>query len=310
MMVAKKKKKKKSSKKKKKRKSSKAKKGPPMTPEKAEAKRKGLREYVAKDIEAGQRLTAADALEEGGRKVRDPLMFVEAAGLRIDQADEDREPKQAETGIDSLRIALDLLYFYKAVAAGEVESDWISVTDAEREEGITKANSEIERAQKVIEDIEEERRKAELARKKKLEQQRLAAAAAAAETERNSKKNRKAKPGVAMIATGSAFTGLGIAGAGMAIAGLLISRSKQTEVEKLSLPADQAKVDQLDREGGRANGIGYAGVGLAAAGILVGVPLLIVGVKRRKEAGPSQMSLRASPVFAGSFNGVTVEGRF
>ena len=79
-----------------------------------------------------------------------------------------------------------------------------------------------------------------------------------------------------------------------------------------------AKVADLDKAGKRANILGYAGLGVAVVGLAVGLPLIIVGAKKRK-AGKSTPSAAAraserawsiAPSFGRGGTGLVVQGRF
>ena len=117
---------------------------------------------------------------------------------------------------------------------------------------------------------------------------------------------------VVLTGYGSIATAVGLGGAGLAMAGLFQSQAAQDEVEGLGGdPANQPRIDELDDEGARANQMAYIGIGVAAAGLAIGIPLIIVGAKKRREAGPSaNASVRVAPMVAGRVQGLAVAGRF
>jgi hypothetical protein len=100
------------------------------------------------------------------------------------------------------------------------------------------------------------------------------------------------------------------------IVGTVRSSAAQKEVEKLD-PNDP-DVDTYDKIGKQSNIVAYAGAGLAVAGFAVGLPLLIVGVKRRKQAGdaPASASVQRrngfalSPMLGAGTQGLVIRGRF
>src|SRR5690606_14731534 len=104
---------------------------------------------------------------------------------------------------------------------------------------------------------------------------------------------------------------VGVGGLSMVAAGTAISARRQKEVEDLMLPMDQAEVDRLDAEGSKANNIAYIGAGVAVAGLAVGIPLLVVGVMRRKKGNPpASASVQVVPAMSRRFGGVALQGRF
>ena len=123
-----------------------------------------------------------------------------------------------------------------------------------------------------------------------------------------------------MIAAGSIFTVAGVAGLAMVIVGAARSSASQKQVEKL-MPGDP-DVDTYDKIGKQSNIVAYAGAGVAVAGFAIGLPLLIIGVKRRKAAGdaPSSASVQRrrgfgiAPMIAGGMagdtQGLVIRGRF
>jgi hypothetical protein len=295
-------KKKKKKKKKKKAASGPAKIGPEVSVESANTKREAIRAAAKPDADAGNFADAAKTLEDNGAILGDPVVFLEAADLRLKAAEKDRDIDQAEMAIASSRVAGDIAGYYEAVAAGSVESAWLVIDPSTAGELSSRADDTVARAESLIEEIEAEK-------------ENDGAAVASGPTDkpkRERKKRGKAGPGTGLIAAGSGMLVVGAAGVSMAIAGLVISRRKQDEVEKLTLPMDQAEVDELDKEGNRANSLAIAGAVVAAVGVGVGIPLVVIGVKRRKEAknAPASASLRLVPRLSRSSAGLAISGRF
>lgn len=273
-----------------------------LTPEQGEAKRDELRASVADDVEAERWEAAADATESGAEATGDPLSYKDAANYRLEQARADRDIDVAKEAIETANITLDILYFYDAVDEGEAESDYRPIEPAMASSLVSEVQGIIEQAETLIEEIEAE----------EAESTEGGGTAAGGKT----RKKREKKPGLALIAIGSGVSAIGLAGVSMGLAGLIISSSKQKEVEGLTLPNDQARVDQLDAEGSRANLIGWVGLGVGAAGLAIGVPLIVVGVLKRKKAGNPSASallrheLRMVPTTSRRFGGVALHGRF
>lgn len=270
-----------------------------LTPADAEPKREAIRAAVAEDVEAERWKEAADETESNAALLGDPLTFKDAAGYRLEQAKVDRDIEAANAAIETANVALDILYYYDAVDEGTVESEWRPIEPASASSLVFEVQEIVEEAQTLIEEIEAEQ---------EADESGDGAATPAGKT----KKKRTKKPGLALIALGSGFSAVGVAGLSMVIAGTVISTGKQKDVEGLTLPEDQVEVDRLDEEGNRANRIAYIGAGVAAVGLAVGVPLIVVGVMRRKKAGGSSDSaqLRVAPAVSRGFGGVALHGRF
>lgn len=272
-----------------------------LTPADAETKREAIRAAVAEDVKAEKWGDAADTTEDNAAQLGDPLSFRDAAQHRLAQARKDRDIDAANAAIETAKIALDILHYYDAVASGEVESEWQPIEPSSASGMISEVEGIVDEAEELIAEIEAEQAAGEAGD---------GGATPAGKTKK--KRDRKpAQPGTLFIALGAAFTAVGAGGLSLAVAGLVISSSKQKEVEKLTLPMDQDRVDQLDEEGSRANLLSYVGAGVAVAGLAVGVPLLVVGVMRRKKGNPgSSAQLQVTPSMSRGFGGVALSGRF
>lgn len=269
-----------------------------LTPEKAEPKRDAIRAAVAEDVAAERWGAAADETEDNAALLGDPISFKEAAGFRYKQAEADRDISAAKAAIETATVALDLMHFYQSVGAGEAVSEWQPIAPSQAGSLIVETEQLIADCESLIEEIEAE--------------QEAAGVAVASDDDGKKKKKRQRKPGTVMIALGSVFTAVGAGGLSMVAAGTVISSQKQTEVEGLTLPQDQPQVDQLDKEGSQANLIAFIGGGVALAGLAVGVPLIAVGVRKRKRGGdvPANARLRVVPTMTKRFGGVSLHGRF
>ena len=272
-----------------------------LSPEAAEEKRQAIRDAVESDRDAGRMGAVARGLEDNGAILGDPVVLLEAGEVRLDIAAEERDIDEAQRSIETTHVALDILYFYDAVSDGEAVSDWLVIEPGRASSMISDARRQIERAENLIEEIERERRDDTVAdsgpRKSK---------------EDKKKRERKPmKPGTGLIIAGTGFTVLGAVGAGIGFAGLAISQSKQKEVETKEIPAEQDEVERLDAEGKRANTMGFAGIGMAAGALAIGIPLLVVGAKKRKKAGGGKSAgIQLAPVVSGQHNGFVLSGSF
>lgn len=272
-----------------------------LTPADAESKREAIRAAVAEDVKAERWSDAADTTEDNAAQLGDPLSFRDAAQHRLAQARKDRDIDAAKAAIETAKVSLDILHYYDAVASGEVESEWQPIEPSSASSMISEVEGIVDEAEELIAEIEAEQAASETGDGGKTP---------AGKTKK--KRDRKpGQPGTLFIALGAAFTAVGVGGVSLAVAGLVISSSKQKEVEKLTLPQDQDRVDELDKEGSRANLLSYVGAGVAVAGLAVGVPLLVVGVMRRKNGNPgSSAQLRVTPAVSRGFGGMALSGRF
>jgi len=226
---------------------------------------------------------------------------MEAAELHLEQAKKDRDTEQCEATIEVATVALDILHFYDAVASGDATSKWKVIDPGDAAGMIAETEALIEEAETLIETIEEEE------------------TAAAAEDAGDGgtpvgpvdQSPREKKPGTGLLIGGAVAASVGVAGVSMAIAGLVISRGKQREVEELERPADDDEIAAIDEEGKQANLIAFIGAGVGAVGLAVGVPLLIVGAKKRKEGKTTAATtLRVTPAITRTSSGLSLSGRF
>ncbi len=271
-----------------------------LTPEAAEPKRDAIRAAVASDVESESWDAAASETETNAALLGDPISYQEAAEFRYKQAEADRDVDAAKQGIEDAQIALDILHYYDAVASGEASSNWKVIDPSSAGSLIFDTEALIARTEELIEEIESD------------DDDVGSGAGAGAGKATKERKKRETKPGTVMIAVGSAATLIGAGGLSMVGAGMAISAQKQNEVEEQVLPDDQDEVTRLDREGNQANLIAYIGAGVAVAGLGAGITLIVIGAKRRKEAGngPSSASLQVVPALSRRFSGLAVRGRF
>lgn len=262
---------------------------PQLTPDAAEPKRQAIRDSVQSSRDAGDFAAVADGLERNAAQLGDPVTMLEGAEARLEAAKKDRSTATAEASIETAKRALDVLHFYAAVNNGEATSEWLVIEPGDAGGLIDRADGVVASAQALIEEIEAEKSSA--------------VAGGPADEKRKRKKRDKGerKPGTGMLVAGSALTVVGVGGLGMVVAGTVISASKQNEVEKF-MPGDP-EVDDLDAAGKRANLVAYIGAGVAVVGFAVGLPLIIIGAKKRKQgkAPPAAATTRSSLVVAPGF---------
>jgi hypothetical protein len=271
-----------------------------LTPEEAETKRQAIRDAVESDRAAGSMRSVARGLEDNGAILGDPVVLLEAGEVRLGIAAEERDIDEAQRSIETTLVALDVLYFYDAVSDGQAESDWLVIEPSRAGGLISDGKRQIEKAESLIEEIERERRAEEAPDD----------GPRVSKADKKKRERKPMRPGTGLIIAGTGFTVLGVVGASLGFAGLAISSSKQKEVEGKQIPEEQDEVERLDAEGKRANTMGYAGIGLAVGALAVGIPLLVVGVKKRKSSPSASARIRLAPMVSGHQNGFVLSGSF
>lgn len=110
---------------------------------------------------------------------------------------------------------------------------------------------------------------------------------------------------------GGVFAGLGVAGLVVGIAGVALGATKQKEADEKRLPAQQQELDQLDKEGARANQMGLAGFIVGGGLVAVGVALLTAGaIVRKRENRDREARIRVTPMGFHRGSGLLLQGRF
>jgi hypothetical protein len=267
---------------------------PLITPESAEQKREAIRDAAESDLLSERWAAAAETLESNAAILGDPVTFIEAAEVRLRHAEREESIEEAERAIETTQVALDILYFYRSVAAGEAESRWLVIDPEATSPLIMRANEQIAAAEHLIETIRSDR----------------ADDGVAVAPDAPKRKDRSMAPGTGMIVGGSVAIAAGVAGVSMVIAGVAIGASKQSEVEDLDPAIDVEEIDRLDAEGARANTIAFVGTGLAVVGLAVGIPLLALGIKKRRGSDSRTAHMRVLPALGPQVQGLTLSGRF
>ncbi len=262
---------------------------PTLTPEKAESQRSIVRDKAKVLQDAGDPSGAAETLGEEARTLGDPVLFVDAAESYKIAGDEARDIPTVERGIEEARIGLDVLYFLLDERADKghqylVEDDISTQID--------RAKDLIASSEALIAEIEAEQN---------------------AEPEPEPEPEKKGvKPGTGMIIAGSVLTGVGVAGLGVMGAGIGMGASAQNQVNDPLVYG--TTFDEVDKKGKLGNTLAFVGLGVGVAGLASGVALLVLGVKKRKQAGggadDETARLRIAPVFTGDQGGLVLSGRF
>lgn len=280
-----------------------------LSTERAAEKRAAIREGVASDRAAKRFRKVGQSLERDAAMIGDPLTLLDAGEAWLEAARVSRDKDEALHAEELTLVALDILHFYRDVAAGKTRSRWSVVTGEEAADGIERSDAQLEAVRALIEEIENPPPPAKVAAREG------AATKKRSKTrkprrEKKPREPRERKPGTGMLAAGSVMTIVGAGGGGLALAGLIISTQKQREVETLDAVMDAERVEQLDREGARANLMAYIGIGVAGGALAIGIPLLAVGAKKRKVSQSAATSWRVVPNVSASHQGVVFSGRF
>lgn len=280
-----------------------------LSVERAEQKRTSIRQSVASDRSAGRMSEVAEALERDGASLGDPILLLEAGEAWLAAAEESSSIEDARRAEMVTRTALDIVYFYRDVGSGKTRSRWTVVTTDQVPDLLERGDRQIEASAELIDRIENPPRSSDGAGRADADGQKKARAKAKKKKSRVRGERAPKRPGTGMIVGGSLATAVAGGGVALSVAGLLISSSRQKEVETLDAVEDAERVETLDKEGKQANLFAYVGLGVAVGALAVGLPLLIVGVKKRK-ASPVAASVRIVPDFGGTQQGVSVIGRF
>lgn len=316
----------------------------PMTPDEAAKIRRKIHKSL-KSAEARKRWKqVADELEARATRLGDPVMMVESAEARLKLAQREQSLNEARHAEETTRKALDIAYFYRDVDAGKVRSLWLVLRPGSAERVIARANENLQalapviaglsgdgptpapppQSPEVVAQVDESSAKptepseADEHADDDDGDDKAESASSQGKDKRGKnkrdkhKRDKSAKPGTGLVAGGVVFTVLGVGGGALAATGLAISSAKQNEVEELDRVTQQDEIRQLDDEGAQANLFGYIGLGVAAAGLAIGVPMLVVGARRRKGAVRAKQNaqLRWAPHWTRDEIGVAMAGRF
>jgi hypothetical protein len=266
-----------------------------LSPEQAEQRRAEVRA----ETDSLAKPAAAEQLRREAEELGDPDLFLAASDLLREQAEADADEDLAREAAALADTARDIA-LYLADERRFAATDWRPVTREQAGTLADRAEQAGERARELAATIVAEREAAE----------REASESEAPSDDRDRKK-RERKPGTGLIAGGAAMLTLGAGGLAMIGAGLAMGASRQREAESLDLPAEQARLDELDRQGKQSNLIAYVGIAVAGVGLATGIALVVVGAKQRKRAGGDESaSLRAAPWFGREGGGLSIAGRF
>jgi hypothetical protein len=267
-----------------------------LSPEQAEQRRV----EIQAETDSMDKPAAVEKLRREAEELGDPELFLSASELQREHAEAEANEDLARDAAALADIARDI-GLYLADERRFNATDWRPVTREQAQALADRAELAAEQARELAATIVAEREAA-------------AAEDAVVEEPKDERKRREMKPGTGLIAGGAAMLTIGVGGIAMIGAGLAMGAARQREAEALDLPAEQAQLAALDRQGAQANLISYIGIAVAGVGLTAGIALIVVGVKKRKQAGGASesesASLRAVPWFDHEGAGLSVGGRF
>jgi hypothetical protein len=270
--------------------------GKGLTPEDAAAKRAELEAERSSSPRV-----AIEQLSNWGDELGDPELFLSAATLAHDEAKSSRDLELAQLAI-TLALTTTDIASYLADERNYDATDWRPVTRDRAAQILLQAQVLTDSSRELVREIEAERAAAEA----EAERLRLAAL----------EQPKGLQPGTGLIIGGSVALVLAAGGLGMLGAGLATGQAHQREAESLMLPAELDRLEELDRMGATSNALAYAGGAVAGVGIAVGVALIVVGVKKRRNAEPSaSASWSPDHLLVGGWldrggGGLSLRGRF
>lgn len=241
---------------------------------------------------SGNAAAAGDYLAEEAVRLKDPVLFLDAADAYKLAGEEARDVAPVQKAMEQALVANDMLSF---LADDRASNRWQPVSADHREALLSRTDTLIAQCEILIDEINAEQ-------------------AAPAEEPVEEQKKRSGK-GIGLIAAGAGLGVVGLAGLGLGVAGLGIGSNAQTQVDDSTVYGPD--FDTWDEKGKRGNLLAYVGLPLAAIGLGGGIALIILGVKKRRAAGDDPdtpldeedsfaRSLRVSP----STGGAVLSGRF
>jgi hypothetical protein len=261
-----------------------------ITPDSANSARFGIEQQGQRLSASGSHQQAAELYWQKGIELKDPVLIVDAGESWREHARSQRSIEAAQTAIVQVSVALDMLYFLRD---GATTSAWQPVAPEHLGTLIERAQTVVRDAQALISEIE-------------AEQQRAAASANAPVEE--PRERERAKPGTGLVIGGSAALVIGLGGAGLAATGLVLGAQAQADVEDPLVY--EPEHSDAEARGRSANVLAGVGIGVGAVGVGLGIALIVKGVKKRKQAGPSTAEVLPVPMIGPGGGGIGFVGRF
>lgn len=265
--------------------------GKGVTPTTAAAARKVPQDEARTLRMSGNHSAAASYLADEAVRLKDPVLFLDAADAYKAAGEEAGEIEPIQTAKEQVLVAIDMLEF---LGDDRASKQWQPVTDDHRSALLSRAEGLLAQCDAAIEQI---------------------TAAQAAPVEEPVEEDKRSGNGMGLIVAGAGLGVVGLAGLGLGVAGLGIGANAQSEVDDPRIYGRE--FDTWDAKGRRGNLFAYVGLPVAAVGLGAGIALIVLGLKKRKLAGAQEAEpvdegdglakhLRISP----TTNGLVVSGRF
>lgn len=275
--------------------------GKTITPKQMNGKRAKVRSAARSDSKARRYVRAAKRLRKAGKELGDPVLLIESSDAWLAEAHTKRSIGPARQVLETSNIAIDILFFLQDARSGFPGTKWQVVEFDDVGDLIERAEKQIEFAEALISQI-----RGDLSEKTEEEQ------VAEQEAVEAREQDHAPKPYKGMVAAGGTLLGVGLAGLGVLGTGIALGVARQNEIDGLQIPGEDDIAHEITQEGQTANTLAYVGLSVGLVGLLAGIPLLVIGQKRKKAAaGGDQARLRVTPMLGGAGgSGVVIEGRF
>lgn len=258
---------------------------PKVTPDDA-ARKRAEAQVLGRDLAAADPAAAGMHYDARAAEWGDPILYLDAADAYLAAADKDGEEQMAEAGIERARIALDLLYFHLDSAS---DKNFRMVETGDIPDLIVRANTTVDRGEKLLEDLAT----------------RGDAAVAAADKPDKKKRERKPIKTKPLFIAGAVVTALGAAVVGVGAVGLIVGAVNQNKAEDPTVYG--TAYDDVETKGQRGNLIAGVGLGVGGALVVGGAAMMIIAKVAEKKQGKAQeKQISVSP----TLNGVSISGRF
>jgi hypothetical protein len=254
-------------------------------PDQAAGERKPVEERARDMRVSGEHAAAAAYLAEEAARLRDPVLFLDAAEAYKAAADASRDPAQVALAVEQAKIAADMLHFLGDDRAGGA---WRPVSDSHRESLLSRVGLLLAECEALASEIES------------------GPVEPAAPVEK--KRRGRAKPGTGLLIGGGVAAAIGLGGAVLGGIGLGKGAKAQDTVEDPTVYG--AEYDVWDDYGRDMNTLAYIGLPLAAVGLGAGTALIVLGMKKRRQAsGSPEPTTARLRVFPGP-TGISLRGSF
>lgn len=235
--------------------------GEAVTPSSTSEARASVQAEAKAMHDGGDDVGAANMLFAEGKRLKDPILCLDAADAFLQVASDNLDLRWIEGAEEMTAVALDMLYQLREYGGS---AEWTPVSPEHVNDVLTRAQDQLAAHDRVRAEIE-------------------AKLAEPDEEAPPPAPDDGPKPYKPMIVAGGVMTGFGVLGLGALAGGMVMGASAQRDVEDPLVYREEHQ--QAERRGEIGNILVYAGAGLGAVGLGVGIALLAVGAKRKKAAG-------------------------